>query len=83
MRQFKRDLLEEHREPETLGAVTPDALAEGRELRCEEERGSLLRRINLRAEDLAAESKSAPVKGALAAALKQRPRSRTTGWASA
>lgn len=33
MRQFKWDLLEEHRELETLGAVTPDALAEGRELR--------------------------------------------------
>ena len=26
MRQFKRDLLEEHRELVTLGAVTPDAL---------------------------------------------------------
>ena len=33
LRQFKRDLLEEHRELVTLGAVTPDALAEGRELR--------------------------------------------------
>ena len=70
--QFKRDLIEEHRELRTGGAVTAEALAEGRELRWEEELRRRLNRIKRRAEDLAAESKSAPWKVATAAALKQK-----------
>jgi REP element-mobilizing transposase RayT len=71
-RQFKRDLLEDHRALLEHGAITPEALAEGRELRWEEELGRLLQRIDRRADDLAVESKSAPWKVALGAALKQK-----------
>lgn len=71
-RQFKRDLITDHRDLVARGAGTPEALQAGREMRWEEELQRLLKQARRCSEHLVTEPKSTPWKVAVAATLKQQ-----------